>query len=97
MPVRWMSPESLRDGMWDSATDVWSYGVVLWEIATYAQQPYHVTFSFAFSFLLDTQKSNTFLACTVKKLYSRFHYVSLSNYVSLLLVIDILYLNFIKH
>jgi len=41
MPVRWMSPESLRDGMWDSATDVWSYGVVLWEIATYAQQPYH--------------------------------------------------------
>jgi len=40
MPVRWMSPESLRDGLWDHATDVWSYGVVLWEIATYAQQPY---------------------------------------------------------
>lgn len=48
MPVRWMSPESLRDGLWDHATDVWSYGVVLWEIATYAQQPYQVTI-FAFT------------------------------------------------
>ncbi|XP_054719002.1 insulin-like peptide receptor [Uloborus diversus] len=40
LPVRWMSPESLKDGIFDSQTDVWSYGIVLWEMATLASQPY---------------------------------------------------------
>lgn len=40
MPVRWMSPESLADGVFTSDSDVWSYGVVLWEMATLAEQPY---------------------------------------------------------
>lgn len=40
MPVRWMSPESLKDGVFSSSSDAWSYGVVLWEMATLAMQPY---------------------------------------------------------
>lgn len=40
LPVRWMAPESLRDGVFSSSSDTWSYGVVLWEMATLASQPY---------------------------------------------------------
>ncbi|KAH8417209.1 hypothetical protein KR222_006357, partial [Zaprionus bogoriensis] len=40
LPVRWMPPESLRDGVYASSSDVFSYGVVLWEMATLASQPY---------------------------------------------------------
>nr|CAC14730.1 tyrosine kinase [Sycon raphanus] len=34
LPVRWMGPECLRDGLYIPESDVWSYGIVLWEMAT---------------------------------------------------------------
>ncbi|CAD6198307.1 unnamed protein product [Caenorhabditis auriculariae] len=40
MPVRWMAPESLKDGKFDSKSDIWSYGIVLYEMLTLGQQPY---------------------------------------------------------
>ncbi|GAV08903.1 hypothetical protein RvY_18527 [Ramazzottius varieornatus] len=40
MPVRWMAPETLSTLSFNESTDVWSYGVLAWEIFSLGMLPY---------------------------------------------------------
>jgi len=41
IPVRWTAPEAIQFKKFTTASDVWSYGIVLWEIISFGERPYH--------------------------------------------------------
>ncbi|XP_044273062.1 non-receptor tyrosine-protein kinase TNK1 [Varanus komodoensis] len=40
IPFAWCAPESLRMGVFTSASDVWMFGVTLWEMFSYCEEPW---------------------------------------------------------
>ncbi|XP_063304782.1 ephrin type-A receptor 3 isoform X1 [Pelobates fuscus] len=40
IPIRWTSPEAISYRKFTSASDAWSYGIVVWEVMSYGERPY---------------------------------------------------------
>ncbi|XP_014228085.1 vascular endothelial growth factor receptor kdr-like isoform X1 [Trichogramma pretiosum] len=40
VPIKWMAIESIRDRVFSTQSDIWSFGIVLWEFFSLAETPY---------------------------------------------------------
>ncbi|XP_069102517.1 tyrosine-protein kinase Fer-like isoform X2 [Argopecten irradians] len=40
IPIKWTAPEALMYGKYTSLCDVWSFGILMWEVFSYGQTPY---------------------------------------------------------
>jgi large subunit ribosomal protein L40e len=40
LPFRWMSPEAIERHLWSEKSDVWAFGVTVWEMFTHGMVPY---------------------------------------------------------
>ncbi|OCT90958.1 hypothetical protein XELAEV_18019576mg [Xenopus laevis] len=40
IPIRWTAPEAIAFRKFTSASDVWGYGIVMWEVMSFGERPY---------------------------------------------------------
>ena len=59
LPVRWMSPESLTDGLFTPMSDIWGFGVLLYEMITFGSFPFQ---GLSNNQVLETVKAGTTLS-----------------------------------
>lgn len=78
LPIRWSAPESLTTGSFTKASDVFSFGILMWEIFAETTQPWgHLTNKEAYKAIKDRQKLEMPKG---KKVHSLFLLISASFY-----------------
>lgn len=40
IPIRWTAPEAIAHRIFTTASDVWSFGIVMWEVLSFGDKPY---------------------------------------------------------
>lgn len=40
IPIKWTAPEAIQYKKFTTASDVWSYGILMWEIFSFGERPY---------------------------------------------------------
>ncbi|MED6292029.1 Ephrin type-B receptor 5 [Characodon lateralis] len=40
IPVRWTAPEAFQHRKFSTASDIWSFGILMWEVMSYGERPY---------------------------------------------------------
>lgn len=52
-PIKWMAPESLSKKWFSTASDVWSFGVLMWEMFNPTKKPYAEMDNFTYAVLVN--------------------------------------------
>ncbi|XP_072350882.1 activated CDC42 kinase 1-like [Scyliorhinus torazame] len=56
IPFAWCAPESLKSGSFSHASDVWMFGVVLWELFSYCEEPWMGMYGREILMMIDREK-----------------------------------------
>ncbi|KAG1699629.1 Tyrosine-protein kinase transmembrane receptor Ror [Nymphon striatum] len=60
LPIRWMPAEAILYGKFSTESDIWSFGVLLWEILSHGRQPYY---GYSNQEVIDMISSHQVLPC----------------------------------
>lgn len=78
LPLRWLSPEALSLGKFTIYSDIFSFGVTMWEIFTYGMQPFYGR---------DNNEVSHYIITKLKPSFSFFHGSNIFNHFDFGIVI----------
>jgi L1 cell adhesion molecule len=69
LPIKWLAPECIQKRIFTHKSDVWAFGVTLWELFTYGKKPYeddNVRAKEVLGFLLSGERLKQPAICTIE-------------------------------